>query len=197
MTTKESGMRRQPDDSSDIAASDKKPVRPAEYWEIGYELLDDLALHLDDVEAARWIIVRYAAIRAVAGLLADTPNEREVRIERNVGLNHLRAVPMLDREARSLLKMLNALNDTSPNETLMLHLVNAGMAAATRGHTRGAYAMFNLAYRMSVPRRWFGDAARAARGIETLARDGGAVYSPRLWRRRARVMEKRAAAASA
>jgi hypothetical protein len=175
-------------------------LRRAEYWEQLYELfpgatvLDDLETHPADETAARWIIVRYAAVRGVASLLGDRIDERELRIERNVGLNHLRSVPMLDREAWSLRKMLEALRP-QPQRQLAKYLVDAGEAAARRGHGRGAYAMFHVAYRLSLPRRWHAEGARAARGIERLAREGGAVYSPRLWRRRARVMERRASVA--
>ena len=177
-----------------------RPVRRAEYWEQLYErfpgamVLDDLERFPGDELASRWILVRYAAVRAVSEFAAGPITARELRIERNVGLNHLASVPMLDREAWSLRKMLNALS-LDPPVSMVTALVNAGMSAMQRDHVRGAYAMFHCAYKLSARRGWHAEAGRAARGIERLARDGGAVYSPRLWRRRAKVMERRAAVA--
>jgi hypothetical protein len=176
-----------------------KPPRPAEYWEVLFErfpgatVLDDLAEFPDDVDAARWIVVRYACVRAAASLLGVV-SARELRHERNIGLNHLSAVPMLDREAWSLKKMLEAVKH-DPMPHLVTALLNAADAAVERGHTHGAHSMFQLGYRLSTRHAWHDLAGRSARGIEKLAISGGAVYSPRLWRRRAKVMERRAAVA--
>lgn len=183
-----------------VTTTEERPLRQAEYWEQLYErfpaatVLDDLELYPGDEEAARWIIVRYAAVRAAASLIGGTITDRELRLERNVGLNHLRAVPMLDREAWSLKKMLESISQ-EPLPVMVGALLQAATAAMQRGHRHGAYSMYHVAYRLSVKRGWHGEAGRAARGIEHLSILGGAVYSPRLWRRRAKVMERRAAVA--
>jgi hypothetical protein len=177
-----------------------KPLRPAEYWELMHErfpgatVLDDLAHFTGDVMATKWIIVRYAAVRAVADAASGPITEREVRVARNIGLNQLSYVPMLDREAWSLKRMLEAL-EPEPTEKMVISLINAANAAMVRGHLRGAYAMYHCAYKICVKQRWHAQAGRAARGIETISKASGAVYSPRLWRRRAKVMERRAAVA--
>ncbi|MEO5510003.1 MAG: hypothetical protein ABIV28_04230 [Longimicrobiales bacterium] len=174
--------------------------RRAEYWEHMYELfpgamvLDDLEAHGDDVVDARWIIVRYTAVRAAALLLTRDVTASELRTESSVGFNHLRSVPMLDREAWSLKKLLTTLQ-VDPTNIVADALITAGDAACARGHERGAFAMYLLAYRLGVPRRWHEEAGRAARGIERVAMAAGAKHSPRLWRRRARAMEKLAAVA--
>jgi hypothetical protein len=146
------------------------------------------------VEAARWITVRFTAVRTVAEVLAGGVDERELRVARNVALKHLRSLPAVDREAWSLKRMLIGIS-AEPHRSTVTALLQAGAAAAVRGHGRGAYAMFHIAYRLSRPRGWHAEAGRAARGFERLATRGGAVYSPRLWRRRARLMEERAAVA--
>jgi hypothetical protein len=187
-------------DTNEQTMTEPRPLRAAEYWELMYErfpgatVLDDLAHFTEDVAGTKWILVRYAAVRAVADAAAGPITAREVRIARNIGLNQLAYVPMLDREAWSLKKMLESL-DVEPTETMVGHLLNAGVAAMKRGHVRGAYAMFHCAYKICLKRKWPAAAGRAARGIEEISRASGAVYSPRLWRRRAKVMERRAAVA--
>lgn len=175
-------------------------VRAPEYWEHPREVfpaatvLDDLESFPADPQAVRWIIVRYAAVRAVAGLFAPEIDAQELRVERNVGLNHVLVLPMLDREAWSLRRALEALTDT-PSPALVEALLRAGAGAEQRGHVRGAFAIYYIVYRLAHRERWPAEAASAARGVERLARAAGASYAPRLWRRRARVMEKKAAVA--
>ena len=174
--------------------------RPTRSWEYGHEpyagatILHDLASFPDDADAMRWIIVRYAAVRAVASLLARDVDPQELRIDRSVGLNHVLSLPMLDREAWSLRRALEVLSDPPPRALTNL-LLHAGTGAEQRGHMHGAFGIYHVVYRIAGRHRWHEEAASAARGAERVAKADGAPYSPQLWRRRARVMEKRCAVA--
>jgi hypothetical protein len=52
-------------------------------------------------------------------------------------------------------------------------------------------AMYLLAYQLAAANRWFSAAGLAARGVERIAASAGSVHAPRIWRRRARSMERR------
>ena len=178
----------------------RRHPRPTQSWQYGHEpyagatILHDLASFPDDAEALRWILVRYAAVRAVASLLAHDVDAQELRIDRSVGLNHVQSLPMLDREAWSLRRALEVLTDPPPRALAEL-LLHAGAGAEQRRHRHGAFGIFHVVYRVAGRYRWHEEAAAAARGAERIAKADGARYSPQLWRRRARVMEKRCAVA--
>ena len=160
----------------------------------GALVLEDLKTFPGDVDAARWIIVRYAAVRAIAALMAPVTDPVEFRIGRSIGLNHVRALPMLDREAWSLRHALDCLSE-NPTPALSESLLHAGRGAETRMHMHGAYAIFQMIYHIGRQRDWHGGAAAGARGAARIAQASGSVYSPRLWQRRAKVMEMRTAVA--
>lgn len=183
---------------------DISPPRPQRHaapgWEpasepfAGATILNDLASFPGDADAMRWILVRFAAVRAIASLLARDVDPQDLRVDRSVGLNHVLSLPMLDREAWALRRALEVLTDPPPR-ALAASLLSAGAGAEQRTHVHGAFGIYHLLYRIAGSRGWHEEAAGAARGAERIAKAQGATWSPRLWRRRARVMEKRCAVA--
>ena len=180
--------------------SPPRQTRAAPSWEHGTEpfagatILNDLALFPEDADALRWILVRYAAVRAIASLLTRDVDAQDLRIDRSVGLNHVMCLPMLDREAWALRRALEMLTNPPPR-AMAGSLLHAGAGAEQRTHLHGAFGIYYLVYRLAGRYGWHEEAAGAARGAERIAKTEGAAWSPRLWRRRARVMEKRCAVA--
>lgn len=175
--------------------------RPAEYWERQAErfsgetvLHDCLGLADDERVSARLILIRFLAAQYVVNLLRGDWPSHLLRMERSEALNVLGTGTLLDRELRTLRKAVE-LNDRRFTERGVLELAAAGELAHARGHASGALALLRVAWEVSLRRGWHALGARAARGIERLARDGGGVRSPRRWARRAAVLERRAAAA--
>lgn len=160
----------------------------------GAAILNDLASFPEDADALRWILVRFAAVRAIASLLAGDVDAQDLRIDRSVGLNHVMSLPMLDREAWALRRALEMLTDPPPR-AMAGSLLNAGAGAEQRTHMHGAFGIYDLVYRIAGRHGWHEEAADAAWGAARIAKAEGATWSPRLWRRRARVMEKRCAVA--
>jgi hypothetical protein len=160
----------------------------------GATILNDLASFPDDADAMRWILVRFAAVRAIASLLARDVDAQDLRVDRSVGLNHVVSLPMLDREAWALRRALEVLTNPPPR-AMAGSLLLAGAGAEQRTHLHGAFGIYHLVYRIAGRHGWHEEAAGAARGAERIAKAEGATWSPRLWRRRARVMEKRCAVA--
>jgi hypothetical protein len=175
--------------------------RPAEYWEQQAErysgetvLHDCLGLADDEGVSARLILIRFLAVQYAVNLLRGDWPAHLLRMERSEALNVIGGGTVLDRELRALRKAVE-LNDRRFTERGVAQLVAAGELAHARGHASGALALLRVAWEVSLRRGWHALGARAARGIERLARAGGGVRSPKRWARRAAVLERRAAAA--
>ncbi|HSJ15243.1 MAG TPA: hypothetical protein VK939_12555 [Longimicrobiales bacterium] len=176
-------------------------LRPAEYWECETELFsgetvlhDCVALEDGDRVAARLILIRFLAAQYLVNLLRGDWPQPLLRMERSETLNVIGTGALLDRELRALRRAVELL-DARLLERGVAQLIAAAELAAERGHGSGALALLRIGYEASLARGWHAQGARAARGIERLARAGGGERSRKRWTRRAAVLERRAAAA--
>lgn len=186
------------DDGLDVR---RRWLRPPEYWEHEAELFSgETVLHDcdlledDDRVAARVIMIRFLVAQYLVNLLRDDWPPHLVRMQRSVALNAIGAGAVLDRELRALRRALELL-DCRLNQRGLTQLLHAADLAQQRGHPSGALSLQRIGYEASLARSWYALSARAARGIESLAREGGGLRSRKRWARRAAVMERRAAAA--
>jgi hypothetical protein len=176
-------------------------LRPEEYWErecerfSGETVIADCAVADDaDAVSGRLILIRFLAAQYLVNLLRGDWPDRLLRMERSEALNAIGRGTLLDRELRALRRGLELL-DGRFTERGVQQIIAAGELAGRRGHGSGALALLRIAYEAALHDDLFATAARAARGVERLARDGGGPRSRRRWARRARVLERRAAAA--
>lgn len=157
----------------------------------GALVIEDLATAGDDMATLR-ILARYTVIRVLllsaAGLLTGT----KLRVERRIALEHLTLLPTQDWERRALERLAMQCGD-SPVPEIIAGIIIAAEAAAKRSQSMGAFALYRAAYDIACRQEWWEGAARAARGVERLARLEEAHRSIRLWERRAAVLERRAA----
>ena len=176
-------------------------LRPAEYWENEAELFSgETVLHdceaLEDGErvAARLILIRFLVAQYLVNVLRGDWPSYLLRVERSEALNVIGTGSVLDRELRLLRRAVEQF-DARLLERGVAQVVAAGELAHARGHDSGALALLRIGYEAALARGWHGVGARAARGIEALARCGGGSRSRKRWGRRAAVLERRAAAA--
>jgi hypothetical protein len=173
---------RQPEPFEDRGAAEPYP---------GAMVLDDLAGD-DDERTALRILARYTVVRllllAAGGLLPPT----KLRTERRVAREHLALLPAHDWERHALERLCELARHSPPAELVDTAIV-AAESAAKRGHGMGAFALYRAAYDIARDAGSWDAAARAAAGIERLAVLSEAPWSARLWRRRAAVLERRAA----
>lgn len=157
----------------------------------GALVMDDLVVTDDDVATLR-VLARYTVVRVLllssTGMLAGT----RLRVERRVALEHLALLPAHDWERRAL-ERLAMLCREAPAPEIIDAITIAAEAAAKRSQIMGAFTLYRAAYELACVEEWWAEAAQAARGISQLARLEEARYSVRLWRRRAGVLDRRAA----
>jgi hypothetical protein len=95
-----------------------------------------------------------------------------------------------DAEARRL-NALVRLASPEPCEVLFDVLMAAGDDAAGNLFPCGAHSLYLAAYEIALRQTNNARAARAARALSDLSAAEGGMWSPRLWRRRAYVLERR------
>jgi hypothetical protein len=179
--------------------SSRGGVREPEPWEScderspGELVLADLEGLAEDPASAAVVVARFAALQlALRGAAGETGGGM-LALERLAAAAYLaRAAALSARERRALALVLDRASQR-PTPDLADALLAAGTAAEGRGHGAGALALYRESYRLAVERGWAAEGARAARAMAALAESAGARYSPRLWRRRAAVLERRAA----
>src|SRR5690606_19620778 len=94
-------------------------------------------------------------------------------------------------ERRALEGVLKASAEERPWQ-MAASLREAGECARAAGHRGGAFLLFRQAFTVARLAAAHAEAARAARGIESLAREAAAVAFARTWASRARRMERAA-----
>ena len=116
------------------------------------------------------------------------------RTERTAALGYLAALPTNVPERRWLRAALASISESGAvSGDTVSRLSAAAAMAAHRGQSRGSFALYRIAYVIAIRRGWHGHAARIARAIARAAAAGNGPRSIRLWSRRARIHERRAA----
>jgi hypothetical protein len=172
--------------------------RPPELWErrpeaetaAGERVLADLDTSTNRTDALL-IVARYLIVR-IARHTDQPAVEFNESAERTAALEYIDAIPGGVAEARWLRGILDACGNRV-SRTLVSRLSAAAAVAGRRGHDNGAFALRYTAWQAAVRNEWHADAARIARAIAAAAERGGGPRSKRLWTRRARVHERRAA----
>jgi hypothetical protein len=181
------------------AATPARAARRPELWEQRFEAFAGETV-LDDpprrragtaLQAARYLVVRLALNAGVEPLPGCNPE-----IERNAVLEYLHTVPAEMPERRWLRAVLNSIGAGALTPATVSRLSAAAAAAARTGCVHGAFALYRVAWQIACAQQWHAAAGRVARSIARAAARGRGTRSERLWVRRARVHERRAAAAS-
>lgn len=154
-------------------------------------VMEDLVVDADETAAVR-VLARYTVVRVLLLSTGGLLQGSRLRLERRVALEHLALLPDHDWERRRL-EHLIGLCQPEPPAAIADAIIVAAEAAAKRSQVMGAFALYRAAYDLSRRHHWWAEAARAAHGIARLARLEEARYSIRLWERRARVLDRRAA----
>ncbi len=162
--------------------------RPERYD--GETALGDLRTAARDEAELTRVLGRYAAVRLA--LLAQrarlTPGDLDT--SRRAAAEYVLYPSATSPEATALARVL-ALASPMPPPELCAALLGAGEAAGARGHTSGARSCFRAAYDTAVRFDWPAEGAAAARALLARAEAEGCRPSARLWRRRARALERR------
>lgn len=172
-------------------------ARPQEPWEAesepfeGATVLEDLALCVGDDQAAAAVLARYVAVRVVLQAAEGRLGGLALEVERRAAAEY---VPLAEPAERPVLGAMIRLASRRPSPALLAALNEAGERAAARGHSSGAFSLHRTCYRLALGEDRPAEAARAASAIARLAEAGGGRWSARLWRRRAAVLTRRAAA---
>jgi len=175
----------------------RRPPRPPELWERRFEAftgelaLEDPVRRRGDaaLTLARYLTVRVAAHAAMGDWSGFLPE-----VEREMALEYLAVLPARLPERRWLRGVLASI-DTAGNVVpgTVSRLSAAASAASRLGHHSGAFALWRTAWGMACRCQWEGAAGRVARAIARAAAASGGRHAERLWARRARVHELRAA----
>lgn len=160
----------------------------------GALVMEDLTAADNDVATLR-VLARYTVARLLLMSLAGRIAGRKLRVERRIVLEHLALLPDHDWERRAL-ERLAMLCRRAPAPELVAAATSAAEAAAKRSHVMGAFCLYRAGYELALAEQWWAEAAQMARGIAQLAGLEEARCSIRLWRRRAAVLEGRAARAT-
>jgi hypothetical protein len=180
-----------------LPASPRRWERPAELWELDFEMfegeqvLEDAAETAADqlIRLARYLTVRIATHAAHGGWTTFS-----AKTEREAALAYLAAAPANWPERRWLHAALASISDAGALTASTVSRLSAAAAmAADQGQRHGSFALYRIAYTIAARRGWHRHAARVARAIAVAAASGNGARSVRLWTRRARVHEHRAA----
>jgi hypothetical protein len=157
--------------------------------------MEDMVPTEDDSATLR-VLARYTVLRLLLLSISGALSGTKLRTERHIALDHLALLPEYDWERRSLERLARLCSET-PAPELVQAATGAAEAAAKRSQAMGAFALYRTAYELAIAEEWWAEAAQVARGIAQLARLEEAGYSIRLWRKRAVVLDGRAARAAA
>jgi hypothetical protein len=160
----------------------------------GETVLRDLGIGTQTAGSATRILARFAALRFLAIALERPRPLSGLARERRLAAQYTSVLRAPPAEARAL-RAVVALARFAPPRRLLAFLNDAGAAAHRSRHGWGAFAVYRAAYRLGADRGWHAEAATAAHGIAVIAEAANAGRSARLWRRRARVLERRVTAA--
>ncbi len=181
------------------AIEPRRYERTPELWEqtfelfVGESVLEDLAAHCSRQESLQ-IVARYQVLRVAAHAGFDLWDAIDPEIERAAAEAWLRTLPNL-AERRWLTGVLAAVTaEGDVRQAAISCLAGAAAAALEAGHTQGAFALQRTAYQIARAHAWHAEAARVCRAIARSAAEQSARHSQRLWDRRARVHERKAAA---
>jgi hypothetical protein len=179
------------------AESLRRAPRPPELWERRYEAFTG-ELVLEDPVRRRFdttlVLARYLTLRVAAHAASDDWSAFLPEVERALALEYLGALPSRMPERRWLRAVLTSIDGAGLVVPGTVSRLSAAAAAASkRGHRCGAFALWRAAYELACRRGWEGAAGRVARAIARAAAAGRGRRAERLWSRRARVHELRAA----
>jgi hypothetical protein len=186
---------RRPDD--DELPAPRRWHRQREPFEAGDEgvpgetILVDLCTPLLTAGSATRIVARFVALRFLLIAIERPRTLRRLARERAVAASYTRVLRAPPVEARAL-RAIVELGRFSPPRRLLAFLHDAATAARSSKHDWGAFALHREVYRIGVAKGWHAEAARAAAAIAELSAAAGAARSVVLWRRRARVLARRA-----
>lgn len=184
-------------DEAVVTEQPARRLRELEPWEDlnemidGADALEDLLLAGADAADATRMVARFAAVRVALGAATGYIPESALDHERRAAAEYVLYPSATSREAAALAAVLR-LAGASPPREIAARLCEAAGAAAEREHEGGARSLYRAGYVIAVERGWSAEAARAAGGMERLARLGGGRWSERLWRRRGLVLRRRA-----
>lgn len=187
---------------SGLRASPARWKRQREPWEVEWEafdgasVLEDLPTSQSEQESAR-IIARYVALRLVLLAARTGPSPGTLAAEQAAATAYLPMVgPPTGAESQALDRAIR-LTGSPPGRPLCEALCRAGDEAVKAMHFAGAFALCRTAYHLGLQASNPVAAQKAAEQIADIARLAGGRRSVRLWRLRARVLGRRAAAETA
>lgn len=157
----------------------------------GATALDDLRTARRDEAATVRVLGRYAAVRLALRAQTAEMDAGEMDAARRAAAEYVLYPSATSPEALALARVV-ALAAPAPPKELCSALQSAGDAALARGHGAGARSCFRAAYDTAVRFDWPAQGATAARALLALGEAEGCLPSVRLWRRRARALERRA-----
>ena len=175
-----------------------RPRRPLEPWEQedeafdGRTVLEDLELCAGDAAESTLVLARYVTVRLVLGALAGELSGAGLAAEREAALEYVGAVAPRFNERRWLAALVVGVCRKAPRAVCGV-LIGASREAARLRHAASAFALCRAAYTVALRAGWSAEGARAANALAALAEAGGGRWSVKRWRRRARVLARRAA----
>ncbi|MFO7261006.1 MAG: hypothetical protein DIU52_007605 [bacterium] len=175
-----------------------RPRRALEPWEQedeafdGRTVLEDLELCAGDAAESTLVLARYVTVRLVLGALLGELRGAGLRAEREAALEYVAAVAPRFGERRWLAALVAGVRRAAPRVVCGV-LIGAGREAARLSHVASAFALCRAAYTVALRAGWSAEGARAATALAALAEAGGGRWSAKRWRRRARVLARRAA----
>ena len=172
--------------------------RPLEPWEQedeafdGRTVLEDLELCAGDVAETALVLARYATVRLLLGWLAGELRGAGLEAERAAAVEYVAAVPPQFAERRWLMALAE-ISGPRPPRVVCGVLIGASREAERLSHFASAFALCRASYVIALRAGWAAEGARAANAVAALAEAGGGRWSVKRWRRRARVLARRAA----
>lgn len=172
-------------------------LRAPELWEVhveaypGETVLTDLPLAEDDPDDSGRIVARFVTVRLLLLALAGELYGEELAGARLTAAEYAATIVEEDAERLGLEALIAAAGPVATPRMVRL-LLDAAAAASRRGQPAGAWALQQIAWEAARTHGWWRDAAGVAAVIASEAQRNGGTRSPRLWRRRAIVLERRA-----
>src|SRR5690606_27794704 len=158
----------------------------------GRTVLEDLELCAGDAAETTLVLARYATLRLVLAALAGELRGAGLAAEREAAAEYLEAVPPRFGERRWLRALADLAGLKAPRAVCGV-LIGAGREAGRLSHQASTFALYRAAYAIALRAGWSAEGARAATALAALAEAGGGHWSVKRWRRRARVLARRAA----
>ncbi|HEX7089196.1 MAG TPA: hypothetical protein VF192_03615 [Longimicrobiales bacterium] len=160
----------------------------------GRTVLEDLELCAGDASETALVLARYVTVRLLLGWLTGELRGAGLEAERAAAAEYLAAVPPEFAERRWL-AALAEVSGPRPPRVVCGVLIGASREAERLSHLASAFALCRASYVIALQAGWPAEGARAASAVAALAEAGGGRWSVKRWRRRARVLARRAARA--